>query len=464
MRIILSLAITLLVACTKQNPDLCCVDEADCANVGLTEPLGCSDGLLCRGNQCIAEVCAASSECDSAAPYCVDPPDGRCQMQCTDDTQCPGFSDDASQTFCEAGACVACRAEMNDCSGATPICSDEGRCVGCTRNDQCGSGVCGDDGVCVDESLIAYVSPSGVATGQCLATAPCQSIIFALGLIPARNFVVIDEGTYTNNATIIVRGTRRLIGRGANAPRLRRSGNGPIVTINAGESSLEFLDIGNAVGSGIENDMEGDGIFCPTGNAATVRVIDSVIHDNQARGIQARRCTVTAIRTQFTKNTDGIVANDSTVTLERCAVFDNTAGVNLDGGTFDVTNNFITRNQNDGLRIFQFDQEAARVEFNTIVDNGGLGLACPVRVLPNNLIARNGFQTDGNCSLPNSIIIETDIVPLKFASPDTVPFDYHLTAGSIAIDAATITTIDRDFDGDTRPSDEPDVGADEFVP
>ena len=36
MRIILVLAIC-LIACTKQNPNLCCIDEADCANVGLDE-------------------------------------------------------------------------------------------------------------------------------------------------------------------------------------------------------------------------------------------------------------------------------------------------------------------------------------------------------------------------------------------------------------------------------------------
>jgi hypothetical protein len=83
--------------------------------------------------------------------------------------------------------------------------------------------------------------------------------------------------------------------------------------------------------------------------------------------------------------------------------------------------------------------------------------------MPNNIIVRNTRQTSGTCSFPNSIVIDANIAPLMFVSPDAEPFDYHLQAGSMAIDAATITTVTHDFDGDPRPSNEADVGADEFV-
>jgi hypothetical protein len=86
MRIVIALAIS-LIACTKQNPNLCCIDEADCANVGLEEVKGCDDGLLCRGNQCIAELCDASAECDGDAPYCSSA--GTCQQTCSEDVECP---------------------------------------------------------------------------------------------------------------------------------------------------------------------------------------------------------------------------------------------------------------------------------------------------------------------------------------------------------------------------------------
>ena len=77
-----------VAGCTKQNPNLCCTDEADCAAQGLSNDAQCGDGLLCRGNQCIAVSCSASNECDASAPYCVD---SSCAEACIGDEQCPGF-------------------------------------------------------------------------------------------------------------------------------------------------------------------------------------------------------------------------------------------------------------------------------------------------------------------------------------------------------------------------------------
>jgi len=50
------------------------------------------------------------------------------------------------------------------------------------------------------------------------------------------------------------------------------------------------------------------------------------------------------------------------------------------------------------------------------------------------------------------------------SEPDDPQGDYHLQAGSPAIDAGSGTAApDDDFDGDTRDNN-PDIGADEFVP
>jgi len=56
---------------------------------------------------------------------------------------------------------------------------------------------------------------------------------------------------------------------------------------------------------------------------------------------------------------------------------------------------------------------------------------------------------------------------LKFVSPDVEPFDYHLTPGSSALGKATAQTFqagqkDEDFDGEERPTDQRDLGADEI--
>src|SRR4051794_4376571 len=97
MRAVICLALA-LVGCSKKNPNLCCIDEADCASVGLSDVTSCEEKLVCRGNQCIAEVCEVSAECEAAAPYCVGAPDGRCADTCSDDDQCPGFGQSSDQT------------------------------------------------------------------------------------------------------------------------------------------------------------------------------------------------------------------------------------------------------------------------------------------------------------------------------------------------------------------------------
>jgi hypothetical protein len=467
MRIVLALAIT-LIACTKQNPNLCCVDEADCANVGLEETRGCDDGLLCRGNQCIAEVCASSAECDADAPYCVFVPDGRCQPACTEDAQCPGFGDAVERTFCEAGGCVACRAGMADCSGATPVCGAQGLCVGCSRNDQCASGVCVDDGTCADESEIGYVSPTGLTTNDCSATMPCKAVENALAIAPNRPFIVIESGTYTTSASIQLRGVRRLIGRGPTPPLLRRSTNGPIITLGSGGAAatigLEFLDIGGAVGGGLEDDTGGHGIVCPIDGNATLSLVESVVRQNQSSGVRIRRCTLKATRSQFKQNGVAIASTDSDVDVDASQFTLNTNVLNLDAGSYQITNNFITRNLGTGIELFLFSSETAKIEFNTIVDNG-VGFSCNTIALamPNNIIARNATETAGNCTFPNSVMVDSDISPIKFVSPDVTPFDYHIQSGSIAIDAA-VRTVDQDFDGDVRSGDTADIGADELAP
>src|SRR5512147_1820838 len=78
----IALALVALVACTKPNPNRCCTDEADCMAHGIPNGSTCADGLLCRGNQCIAVTCSGAAECDLSAPYCVD---ASCSEACTVD-------------------------------------------------------------------------------------------------------------------------------------------------------------------------------------------------------------------------------------------------------------------------------------------------------------------------------------------------------------------------------------------
>jgi hypothetical protein len=112
-----------------------------------------------------------------------------------------------------------------------------------------------------------------------------------------------------------------------------------------------------------------------------------------------------------------------------------------------------------------------RVEFSTIVLNGKNGINISlatgqVAALTNDLMGKNTMSAIacfiGTCTSDGTIDLGTDIAPAHFVSPTIAPYDYHVTHGSVAIDAAVGGTLDHDFDGDVRPKGTArDVGADE---
>ncbi|HLL21256.1 MAG TPA: choice-of-anchor Q domain-containing protein, partial [Kofleriaceae bacterium] len=155
---------------------------------------------------------------------------------------------------------------------------------------------------------------------------------------------------------------------------------------------------------------------------------------------------------------------DGKATIDRSTFTRNSKALFLDAGVFRVTNNFIVRND---LGVDLFANGGTLIQFNTIVDNAK-GLNChafdgPLQ-LQNNLLARNAMGADlSDCSLANSLNANSAIGPLKFKSPDVAPFDYHITAGSSAVDHGSATTVNTDFDGQPRPAGAAsDMGADEL--
>lgn len=465
------LGVLVLVACTKPNPNVCCTDEADCSAKGI--PLGsqCDDGLLCRGNQCIAQPCASSAACDSSAPYCVAE---SCAEACSEDAQCPGFSQATEQRYCETGTCVECRTGMNaDCTSAKPFC-DNGSCRTCRAHEECASGVCQSNGTCAEPSAIAYVDTSGSPSAECTQASPCSTINRALVVTPVRPFVVINSGTYSGTSTLTFQ-TRSLIGRGSTQPVITRSTPGPIFSFGIStDVAFENLQVSGATTSGTDY---GIAIECDAhGGSATIKMRRMTISQNDT-GISLPACAFELRESIIKDNAGGsLFTQDMPGTIDRCIVSGNGAGLGLDGGVYTVTNNFITRNRGNGIEIFS-TSPSNRIEFNTIADNqnpapntNAYGISCGIQgttgSFPNNVIVRNKQQVFGaNCTYPSSIISDANISNVAFKSADVAPYDYHLTAGSVAIDAATISTLSYDFDGQARPSGNGrDVGADEYVP
>jgi hypothetical protein len=450
-------------ACTKPNPNRCCTDEADCMAQGLPANSTCDEGLLCRGGQCIAITCSNASDCDASAPYCVD---ASCTEMCVADTQCPGSGQNSSDIFCVSGSCAECRTGA-DCAAATPVC-DSGTCRACRAHDECASGICGDDGQCVAESQIAYVDLTGSQVADCSKQTPCSTITRALQI--DRPYTLINSGNYASGTVLTVNGQHSFIGHGPTQPQLSRSTPGSVIAISSGTLKLENLLVRG--GTATTGDDFGAAVLCSAvGGAPSVR-LRGVTLTNNVTGVHAQACSVQASSSSITSNTVAASMSDATGSFDRCFVAYNNGGLILDGGLYTLTNNFIVRNAvpstSAALDLYT-NQNGTKVEFNTIADNTGLGVNCnvqgPAGAFPSNIIARNTSQTVGpNCSFPSSIIA-ADVAGINFVSANAMPYDYHIQAGSIAIDTATVSTNDHDYDGDARPQGAGrDVGADEFKP
>ena len=431
----------------------------------------CSGGLACRGHQCIAETCAASNECSAEAPYCSTS-SGLCAGTCEHDSECPGASESASDSLCVGGACVACRADVAaDCRGNAPVC-DSGACRGCKEHDECASGACGTDGSCIDPSQIEYVSKTGSSTGNCTNVNPCNSIEHALAL--NRTYIVIEAGTYqgTTNYTLIA--SRWFIGRGA--PIITTTAKGAIFTVGAIiDAHFAHLQISGASDTGT-NTFDGTAIYCSNASASgTIDLDDVSVYSNSGSGIESRVCAMTVRRSRFRSNLNDGLFVQANLNVDRTEFSGNGFdGLDFDGFSAHVSNVYAFHNSRNGIE-YNSDSAGNSISFSTTVDNGHYGIAGYQQAtsghtvaITNDVVARNalggidcsgttGCIYDGTISMTGS-----DVSPLHFKSPDTQPYDYHLLAGSSAIDAAATSTLDHDYDGDPRPRGAGrDVGADE---
>ena len=466
MRTIVLFFLIGLVACTKTNPNVCCTDAADCSAAGIPNLQACADGLSCRSHQCIAETCSTSTDCASDAPYCSTS-NGLCALTCAQDSECPGAAQTAADLYCIGAACVECRADTpSDCPSARPVC-EAGTCTGCVEHTDCASGICAADGSCAPEPDISYVSPSGGFT-SCSALSPC-SLTQALTL--TRKYIVIDSGTYALTATIHLSNDTWLVGRG-NRPKITNPAHGYIIMILTGARvRLANLEISGATAS---TTQPGNGVGCESDGGAANRTLDldnMLFTSNAGTALFDHTCVLTARRSVFRGNGGGMGLADIESTIDRCEFSQNGEGVYSDSGVTKITNSFAFRNAGNGFHLFG-DPAATPIQFSTSVDNTGYGLVLEqsgTTNSSNNILARNGqgslycFAGNNQCLYDGTIALTgSDISALHFKSPDTQPYDYHLTAGSSAIDAAVTATLDHDFDGDARPKGAGrDVGADE---
>jgi hypothetical protein len=468
LTLILSMGVALAGCGSKTNPNVCCTDSANCAAEGLPDDAQCTDGLICRGNQCIAETCSAAADCEAGAPFCSDT--GLCAMTCASDPQCPGFGGASNDVFCEAGACVECR-DSADCGASHPVC-DGGACRACVSDDECGSGVCGDDGTCTSGSAIVYLDPSGSDTGQCTSASPCKTLGFGLSIVSSsRQIISMRQGTYTEAPAQVDSGS-------TTASLIDIHGHGSRVNVSYGDNYNYQFGVGVSIRDLIIASSAGGSILNLSSQSATYRLTNVEVGGpaNNVHGASGSVGTVISLRGQLVGRNlrvhDGVngISDEGAVMIDGAVIYNTnhamTIGI-LQQANIQATNVMMYDAQSTAVTVGSaIGTIAFSTIYNSVATSGTEASAADcnnsgVSISSSIIWAPGTHPIETNCSIANSLSGPPGPDP-QFVNPAAK--DFHLSLGSPAVDMASSGPA-IDFEGDARPQGAKfDYGADEYKP
>lgn len=463
---------------TEPNPNVCCTDEADCQAKGIPSGSQCGDGLVCRGNQCIAQPCTSSSGCDLAAPYCSME---RCSESCTADAECPGFGQASSASLCEQGNCVECR-DASHCSVERPVC-DAGTCRGCSDDAECASGICADmTGECVAEAAIAYVSSTGSDSSACTKSTPCTLARAMVVADSTRPHVKLDGASHSlSDPTFSFPSMVTFHGPGTLAIGQ--------ATVQGAGLSLRKLTLNGDISCGPMpvNDP------LPTLSLDRVHVGDDhrllaapcLLNLSGVRMRTTVASTITVVGQLAGGSGGATVTRGSRLTIEGSSLesVGSPAIVAANYSSFTVRNSIMRNGSTTSPNAIQADLTTAMssVSFSTIhnalwtCNNASSTITGSNNIILNELPNAPMNTTAGtSCTHRFSIIKPQSTAPSGTnnqlnADPrfvNAAAGDFHLMSGSPAIDAADPAATEAvDFDGTTRPQGAGhDIGAFEYKP
>jgi len=471
-----------LVACTRPNPNTCCVTQAQCDELGADELRPCEAGQACRANSCVASECESSSECTSSdAPICIL---NLCSSTCVSDAEC---ADVSMRPYCSESACVGC-VESVQCPTTAAICDpDAHSCRGCENDDECATGVCLEtQGVCAEESALIFVHVQGADSGTCSRTAPCASIGYAYQRVNGlRNVIRIIGGTLdpepqtiSVTSSVILDGTGTVVSKPATAiPWMSASVFGTV--------TIEGLTIrGNtnpadptiAVSTGLQ-----------LGRGA---VIQGVVSANNAT-LVIRDANLEAPVVMSGGTLDGrfsrfrnLETSNTQVSVSRSHFEADRAMVYSTGGMVIMENNLFVQTTELSDSIFIMNVvPGSRFRFNTVVstagvDSDGKALDCDATLaVASNVFAHRSRHPHGylaGCqtrfSLYDDVVVAIPTAPVSSQTGSIGTFfvslagkDFHLGVASPARgNADPGSPIGEDYDGNMRPrpaGTNPDIGA-----
>jgi hypothetical protein len=386
---------------------------------------------------------------------------------CSTDTDCPDMDHHVCDTMIHA--CVQCTpADHTACTGMTAVCSMGDVCVGCTKDGDCGAGVClVASNTCADLSTLLYASPAGATSGTCSAAAPC-TLPFAVSIADATHHVIELVGNqFTLNATLEldVEGLHLVPSQGSK----------PVITTPSGTvlHVTKSVEIDSTEIAGTNDDI----IVCDGSAGRANLVLEQVsVHGSTRDSINSSKCNVTIERSRIYSNKETAVwVDDAVINLRNSFIFSNGttsyqyAAVVLRGDTTGKLL-FNTISYNTGYdQTIGFGEHKQEIVEPSALDcdqNGGNSVAVGGNLfIEDGQVAVRYTACSGNYTTDNFIGKASDA---NFQNP---PTDLHLTAstptgtGKVRDDGNTNCADDgEDIDGDARPQNNAcDYGADELT-
>lgn len=488
-RYVLLVVLVFANACSKPNALACCTSTEDCNSVGIDYVKGCDTGQFCENHTCVSASCTTDTDCPAVDPVCdgicvqcnathaCSPRFPVCDLQekscgvCTTDSDCGAF---AGTPHCDSssGGCVQC-GTGSDCSGTTPVC-DAQSCRACGSDSECDTHACNDDGSCVPEANVVWISPSGLDSGSCTRANPCANLTYAVLQSSSTRPHIVFTAPETNV------GLKVAISSGSTtAPMLYIHANGSTFTEPTnGQGTMLDLGISTLVRDATFYSQTGT--MVPIDARGAMTRLEHVTFNHTNKILIDGTTVATDLRLDHVYPQGGydiVVGAGVDFTLTRAVVIGSPVITTQAGAHVHITNLMAY-----GISLMPLDLQLATGELQFSTITGGFVnstdpcvMTCTgtMHIISSIIWAPACMDTTGSndavpagCSYQSSIVsnstpptgtINTDPMFVNFATNDL-----HIQPTSPAVDAVD-TGPATDFEGDKRPGGVKfDIGADEI--